>query len=78
MKNYLKFMAWCVSSMNLSTPFVRMPLYLVGCILGSMAFGSGEHWAMIFSGAIILDLICVTIAWKYEEFKREQRDSIQN
>jgi len=74
MTNYIKFIRWCFSGISLASPITRIVLYLGFCLLGAMAFGAGPHWAALFSLAIALDLLSMMIAWKYEEFKREQKD----
>lgn len=74
MSNYIKFIRWCFSGISLASPITRIVLYLGFCLLGAMAFGPNPIWAMLFSLAIAVDLMAMMIAWKYQEFKREQRD----
>jgi len=71
MNNIVDFIKWWVGGISLSHPVPRIALYLVAVILGAMAFGPGEHWVILFSLAISVDLMSMMIAWKYEEFKRE-------
>ena len=75
MTNYIKFIRWCFSGISLSHPVTRIVLYLGFCLLGAMAFGPNPIWAALFSLAVAVDLLSMMIAWKYEEFKREQRDN---
>lgn len=76
MTNYVEFIKWCFNGVTLSHPVTRIAVYLVACMLGAMAFGPGEHWPILFSLAIAVDLLSMMIAWKYEEFKRHQKENL--
>ena len=71
MTNYINFIKWWVGGISLSHPVTRFAMYLIAICLGAMAFGPGDHWVILFSLAVSVDLMSMMIVWKYEEFKRE-------
>lgn len=71
MNNIVDFIKWWVGGISLSHPVTRFAMYLIAICLGAMAFGPGEHWVILFSLAVSVDLMSMMIVWKYEEFKRE-------
>jgi len=71
MTNYVEFIKWWVGGISLSHPVTRFAMYLIAICLGAMAFGPGEHWVILFSLTVSVDLLSMMIVWKYEEFKRE-------
>jgi hypothetical protein len=71
MTSYIEFIKWWLGGVSLSHPVVRIALYLITITLGSMAFGPGEHWLILFSLIVAIDLLAMMIAWKYEEFQKQ-------
>jgi phage-related holin len=75
MKNYIKFMAWWCSSFDLKDGVTRMFVYVWLAVLGSLLFGHVDHWLIGLLCAIVIELVCSTIAYKYERFKDQQKDN---
>ena len=75
MKNYIKFMAWWCSSFDLKDGITRMFVYIWLAVFGSLLLGHVDYWLVGLLCAIVIELVCSTIAYQYERFKDQQRDN---
>jgi len=76
MTNYVEFIKWCFNGVKLSDPITRMFGYVFLTVVGALIFGPSDLWPIALSGAVAIDLTCGLISWKYEDFKREQKENL--